>query len=120
MNDGHGQATVELALLLPVLALMLLAVVQIGLIAGDRVLTVNAARAAARAVAVRPDPATARAAARLALPGRAVRVVLDGQLRPGGLATVSVVTRAHMVPIVGRLLPAVELRERLTVRVEGG
>lgn len=119
MNDD-GQATVELALLLPVVTLLLLAVVQIGLIARDRVLTVNAARAAARAVAVQPDPATARTAAGLALPpGRRFRVVLDGELRAGGLATVIVTTRAHPVPIVGRLLPAVEVRERLTVRVEG-
>ncbi len=58
----------ELALLLPVVALVLLAVIQFGLIARDRVLTVHAARTVARAVAVRPDRKTALAALAEAVP----------------------------------------------------
>lgn len=58
----RGQGTVELALLLPVWALLILAVVQVGLVARAEVLTVQAAREAARAAAVGEDP---RASTRL-------------------------------------------------------
>lgn len=62
--DG-GQAAVELALVLPVLALLLLVVVQVGLVVRDGVLVVHAAREVARELAVReikgkPPQATAR------------------------------------------------------------
>lgn len=121
MNDQRGQATVELALLLPIVALILLAVVQVALIAGDQVLAVHAARAGARAVAVHPDVAVARSAATEAVGGRRrVQVRLGGDLRPGGLAEVSVVMRPRMLPILGRLLTRIEIDERLAVRVEGG
>ena len=47
-----GQATVETALLLPIIALALLAVIQIGLIVHARVMVTHAAREGARAAAV--------------------------------------------------------------------
>ena len=53
-TDG-GQAAVELALVLPLLAVLVLGLVQTGLIVRDQVLVVHAAREAARAVAVRED-----------------------------------------------------------------
>lgn len=117
----RGQSTVELALLLPVVVMVLLAVVQFGLIARDRVLTVHAARAVARAVAVQPDMAAARTALHEAVPGPArFRVALGGELRSGGLATVTVSAAATRIPLVGAVLPGVVLQERLVVRVEGG
>lgn len=57
-RDQGGQAAVELALVLPVLAVLLLAVVQTGLVVRDQVLVVHAAREAARAVAVREGGVT--------------------------------------------------------------
>ncbi len=60
--EEQGQGTVELALLLPVWVLLILAVVQVGLVARAEVLTVQAAREAARAAAVGEDP---RASTRL-------------------------------------------------------
>ena len=47
----------ELALVLPLVVALLLAVVQVGLIVRDQVLVVHAAREAAREAAVDPDPA---------------------------------------------------------------
>ena len=61
--DARGQATVEIAMLLPVLVTTLLLVVQVGLLARDRVLTVHAARTAARAAADEPKPASSSASA---------------------------------------------------------
>ena len=58
-RGDHGQATVELALCLPVVVIALLAVLQVAVVARDHVLVAHAAREAARAVAVGADQATA-------------------------------------------------------------
>ena len=50
---GCLQATVELALVLPVVATLLLAVVQVGLVVRDQIRVTHAAREAARAAAAR-------------------------------------------------------------------
>jgi hypothetical protein len=113
----HGQAAVELALALPLVALLLLAVVQVGLVVRDQVLTVHAAREAARAAAVDSDPGRARAAALAGsgLPGG--RLVVE--LRRGTSAEVTVRYRsATDLPLVGPLLPDIVLRAKATMRSE--
>ena len=118
--DG-GQATVEVALLLPVFAALLLAVVQVGLVVRDQVLVTHAAREAARAAAVDPQVAVARegaeAAARLD-PDR-LSVELSGSTEPGGRLTVTVRYRAPTaVPLVGPLVGDRTLVAEATMRVE--
>lgn len=54
----RGQATVELALVLPVVVVLLLAVVQVGQVVRYRVVVVHTAREVARAAAVAPTPPT--------------------------------------------------------------
>ncbi|MDZ7734624.1 MAG: TadE/TadG family type IV pilus assembly protein [Acidimicrobiia bacterium] len=75
-----GQASVELALTLPLVAVVLLAVVQAGLVLRDHLLVGHAAREAARAAAVDPDRDVARHAAVESSPLRVDRleVSLDG------------------------------------------
>ena len=51
----RGQATVELALVLPLVVFGLLAILQVGLVVRDQVAVVHAAREAARAASVDPD-----------------------------------------------------------------
>ncbi len=118
-SDQRGQATVELALVLPVVVIVMLLVLQVGLTVRDRLVAVHAVRAAARAVIVEPT----EAAARTALGGTGVggrgRVVVGGDLRPGGFATVTVTLQPTRVPIVGRVLGASRVTERLVVQVEG-
>lgn len=121
MRDQRGQATVELVLLLPLVALLLAAVVQAGLLARDRVVVVHVARAAARAVAVRPDERSAVHAVAEAVGGdRRYSVGLAGRTGRGDTVVVTVTVRARRVPLVGLLVSGVVLRERLAVRVEGG
>lgn len=116
----RGQATVELALLLPLVLMVLLVVLQVGVLARDRLAVVHATRAAARAVIVDPSPEAAARSLR-AQGGAAARgrVVVSGALRPGGLATVTVTMSATPVPVVGHVVAGVTLQERLTVYVEG-
>lgn len=116
----RGQATVELALVLPIVVLLLLVTIQAAVLVRDRIMLVNAARAAGRAVIVSPRIEAANEA--LQLHGRelsAASVVLDGQTTSGGLATVTLRMPATRVPVVGRVVAGVTLEESLTVRVEG-
>ncbi len=118
-RDQRGQASVELALVLPVLVVLLLLAVQVGLAVRDRLVVLHAVRTAARAVVVDPTPAAARAALeRTGVDGRAT-VTVAGELGPGGFATVTVAMPPTRVPIIGRVLPAGSVTERLTVLVEG-
>jgi hypothetical protein len=70
LADGQrGSATVEFALVLPVLLVVTLALVQIGIIARDQLLLVGVARAAAREAAVSSDASAVRSAGESAGPG---------------------------------------------------
>jgi Flp pilus assembly protein TadG len=116
-----GQATVEVALLLPLVATMLLAVVQVGLVVRDQVLVVHAAREGARAAAVDPTPEAAREGAEAAarLDPRRLRVDLSGDTDLGGRLTVTVTYRSPTtVPLVGPLLGDRTLTAEATMRVE--
>jgi hypothetical protein len=113
----RGQASVELALVLPVLVLFLLGLVQTALVARDQVLLQDAARAAAREASVGADPNRVRDAARRSLAGVEVEVH-----RTGGVGeAVVVVARYHDhtdLPLVGGLFPDVDLRAQATMRIE--
>ena len=115
-----GQATVELALALPVVLLLLLGVLQVSLVAREQVLVTHATREAARLVAVRRDDAGVVATVtRAGLDPRRARVTVDGRIASGEHATVRVTYRVVTdVPLVGPLLSDFELRESVTVRVE--
>jgi Flp pilus assembly protein TadG len=117
-----GQATVELALTIPFIGLLLLGIVQVGLVVRDQVLVVHAAREAARAAAVHSDAASAEAAA---LAGSGLSsgrlTVVRGERGPPG-STVSVTVRYRTptaVPLVGALLGDVDLSATAAMRVEG-
>ena len=117
----RGQAAVELALVLPLVVLLLLALVQLGLVVRDQILVVHAAREAARAAAVEaaPDAASSAAADGSGLPASRLHVDVTGRAGPGSRVAVAVSYRAPTdVPLVGAALGDVTLRGRATMRVE--
>jgi TadE-like protein len=119
-RDG-GQATVELALLLPLVVGLLLAIVQAGVLARDQILVTHAAREAVRAAAVDDDPAAARRAAEQAGPLAADRLDTDVVERGevGGRVRVVVRYRAPTrIPLVGTFVDDVVLDAAATMRVE--
>ena len=126
-SDERGQATAELALILPVVLVLLLVVVQVGLLARDRMLVAHTAREAARAAAVDPTPAAVRRAADAAagLDPAQLSVGFAGRSPSAGLpasgerVTVVVTYRSggHL-PLVGDLLGAVTMTSSVTARVE--
>jgi len=112
---------VEVALLLPLVALLLLAVVQVGLVVRDQVLVVHAAREAARAAAIDPAEGAARDAAEAstALSPSRLDVVVSGRGDVGSRVAVTVAYASPtVVPLVGRLLGDVTVTARATMRVE--
>ncbi len=117
----QGQSTVELALLLPVVVLLLLAVLQVGLVARDVVLVTHASREAARAAAVDGSSGAARRAALSSSgldPGR-LDVTVSDRGGPGSRVRVVVTYRSPTsVPILGALLGDRTLRGSATMRVE--
>jgi Flp pilus assembly protein TadG len=116
-RSDRGQATVELALVLPVLVLFLLALVQTALVARDEILVQDSARAAAREASVDAGVQRVRDAARRSLDGVDVEV-----RRVGGVGDPVVVTvhyRDHTnLPLVGPLFPDVVLHATATMEAE--
>lgn len=114
-----GQAAVELALGLPVVAVAVLAVVQVVLVGRDQVAVIHAAREAARAAAVAADPVgegTAAARAAIALPGHRVHVEIR---TAGDLVTAVVSYRSPTdLPLVGAAVDDVTVTGRATMRWE--
>ena len=121
MQGERGQATVEAALVLPLVTLLLLAVVQVGLLVRTEVLVTHAAREAVRAAAVDADPQAAIRAATgsSSLDAHRMTVTVHGREGPGSHVQVEVTYTAPTdVPLVGGLLGDVTLQATATMRVE--
>ena len=117
MSDDDGQATVELALALPLLCLMLLGMVQVAVISRGQLAMQLAAHEAVRAAAVSADPETAaNSAANIAVSLRplTVEVTADDTTIT---VTVSYVDHTE-VSIVGALLSDVTVRASATMAFE--
>ncbi len=118
-SDAGGQATVEVALLLPVVAIMALFVVQVAMVVRAQILAIQAAREGARAAAVDTRPGVApEAAAHAGLDPSRIRVEV---VRDAGEHLVHVVVSYRLntdVSLVGGVLPDVTVRAEATMRAE--
>ena len=104
-----GQATVELALVLPVLFGLVLVLVQAGLVLRDQVLAVHAAREAARVAAIDGDDAAAVAAGGGATGLDPARLTVRIEHR-GSLVVADVRYRSPLaIPLLSRVLREVDV-----------
>ncbi|MGH2807353.1 MAG: TadE family protein [Actinomycetota bacterium] len=120
MNE-RGQTTVELALCLPIVALVLAAVVEIGLVVSDQARVWHAAREAARVAAVEDDEREiGYAAARSGLDNLDITVTPDAlHRRQGAPVTVSLTYRPEgRVPMLGELFQRFALHGSASMRIE--
>jgi Flp pilus assembly protein TadG len=120
-----GSATVEFALVLPLVLVVVLGVVQVGLVVRDRLLVEAAARAGARAAAIQDDPDAIGAAAFAAAPGLDPASASVTVARAGGRGDLVAVHVAYddpfRVPLVGWLMGSgVTLTADAAVRQEFG
>ena len=119
----RGSAAVEFALLLPILLLLLLALVQVGVIARDSLVLTQASRAGAREAAVQGSSKAVEEAVRTAAvgldPGR-IDVDATWSGARGAPVTVEVTYDAPVASLLaGWLLPEfVSLRASATMRQE--
>ncbi len=113
----RGQATVELALVLPLVFGLMLLTVQIGLVARDELLVVHAARDAVREATLTANAPDVQRAAQRTLPGAVARVVRRGAVGEPVEVRVSYVSRTRL-PLIGSLLPDVSLHGSSVMRVE--
>jgi hypothetical protein len=118
-TDDAGQATVEVALAVPLLVIIMLFGVQIALVVRDQIATIAAAREAVRAVVVADgkmgaaDAAVSKTAA-LIPARRSVRVTING-----GLATATVTYRSPTdLPLVGIFIPDIAVHATATMALE--
>ncbi len=120
-----GSATVEFALVLPLLLVLALATLQVALLVKDQLVVQGAARAGAREAAVSTDDGLVRQAVFDAAPGvdgSRVDVVVDRDGPPLGEVSVRVTYHdAVVVPAVGWLFPsAVDLSAAAVMQAETG
>ncbi len=119
VRDEGGQATAEFALVLPFMIVLLLALLQVALIARDQVRVSHASREAARAESVDPGGGRARDAVRHLLGDASVEIRRSGSGGLGDPVTATVRYRSRTeVPLVGMLFPDIELIDHTTMRSE--
>jgi hypothetical protein len=103
--DADGILSLEAVLILPVLALLVLGLLQVAAVARDVLLLHEAARAGARVAATTTGAAAPERAARAAAPElSALRVEVDPRARRAGdLVTVRVTSVRSIGPVTHRL-----------------
>jgi Flp pilus assembly protein TadG len=113
-SGSRGQATVEFALVLPVIVVLLGVIVQVGLITASHLDVVEETRRVARSASLAEDPRTAALAALPTGSTSRVDVWFDAT------SVTVVVTRRidNDVPIIGRFTPTVAVQSRLTLARE--
>ena len=119
--DERGQTTVEFALVIPVLALILGVLVEVGMLVADQARLWHAAREAARVAAVDPDEQHQLDAARdSGLQGLEMVTFPDPARRVQGEPVEVRLTYVPEgdVPLVGKLFERVELTSSATMRIE--
>ena len=101
-----GQATLEFALLLPALMLIVMFSVQVFLLTRDQMMLLHAARAASRAVAVSNDPSLAQSVVvgSTQLDPRRLTVSVLGDAQPGEEVAVRLEYRSQVAFALFRLM----------------
>lgn len=119
-KNEKGQASVELALLFPLLFLFILLLVQVGLLVERQILVVHGAREGARMAAVDSDDDSVKAIVKRRMTLERGHLEVRVRRSPSD-QTDQVIVRYRDptdVPFVGKLLPNVNLSAKVTMRTE--
>lgn len=119
-HSEAGQSTVEFAIILPMLLLVLLGLLQGALVIRDSLALANAARIGARAASVDPRASAVQESLHrsgIEIPEQAIR--LSPEAQTGSIGTIQISRPLTKVPIVGVALNSVVLSERMSFFVEG-
>jgi Flp pilus assembly protein TadG len=114
----RGQSSVELALVMPLVALLLLALLQVGVMVRDQLMVLGAAREGVREAIVNSDPGQIETAARAAAPGLDLTLRIQRGTERGDPARVDVSAKPVQLPLVGSMVSRVTLKGGATMRLE--
>lgn len=120
IRTEHGSASVEFALVLPIVLLVLVAVVEVAVVARSQIELLGAARQGARVAATNPDPAVAVDAVHDALGDAVAERVIVTVDRPaviGAQAVVRLSLTHHLAAALFGGVP-IDLSARSVMRVE--
>jgi Flp pilus assembly protein TadG len=121
-RGDQGQSTVEFALVLPLVVLVVLFIVQAGFVVRDQLLVSHAAREAARAAAVSDaDRSGAALSAARQAGALAAERLSASAVMVDGVASVRVMVSYRSttdIAIIGSLVPDIELQSTVLMRVE--
>ena len=112
----RASATLEFALVLPLVLILALAILQVGLLVKDQLVVTGCARAGARQAAVSTDDASVRQAAVDAGAGLDPSLLDVTVAREGGVGTAVTVTVRYRAPVV---VPAVQWLFPSAIYLEG-
>jgi len=115
-DSEAGSVTVELALLLPIILLLIMAMAEIAVVGRVQLEMINSAREGARVAAVHPEPADAVEAVQ-ELVGDQARVAVTRPQVVGELAVVRVTMRHNVLPFLFGGA-AIDLSATASMRVE--
>ena len=99
-----GQSTVEFALIIPVIAIFLMLILQVGVVVKQKILVTNSSREAARILSVENDFG---------------KVIISRPANQGEYLTVTIkdVVKSK-IPILGVIFPDISVTSKTTMRVE--
>jgi Flp pilus assembly protein TadG len=124
IRNQQGQTMTEFALVLPVLALLLFAVIQFGIVFNNYETLTDATRAGARKAAVSRQASNPAAAAETAVRNSAtdlkqsdLKVTINSTWQPSADVTVTA-TYPYKVSLLGLVVKAGNLSSKTTERVE--
>jgi len=117
-KSEKGQASIEFALVLPLVLLVLLGLLQVGVFMLEKLQVSGAAREGAREAAVTSDESRIEQAAKRAAPGMAISVEVDRGANRGDPAVVAVSARPTELPLMGEVVDGLRLKSSATMRVE--
>lgn len=114
----RGQASIEFALVLPLVLLVLLGLLQVGVYVLEKLEVTGAAREGAREAAVTADRDRIEQAAERSAPGLDIEVQVERGTVRGDPAVVAVSARPTQLPFMGGIVAELKLESSATMRVE--
>ncbi len=116
-SSEAGQSTVEFALIIPVIAIFLMLILQVGVVVKQKILVTNSSREAARILSVENDFGKATMKAKETVNG--AEVIISRPANQGEYLTVTIkdVVKSKM-PILGVIFPDISVTSKTTMRVE--
>ena len=117
LKNESGQSTVEFALVIPMIAIFLMLILQVGLVVRQKILVTNSSREAARILSVENNSGKASSKVKETIKGADIQISRPNNQGEYLTVTVSDNVESNM-PILGIIFPEITVSSKTTMRVE--